>query len=269
MTLLGGRTINSEAVSSLYDGFNTMQELSGSSITANFLSGGTDEIFIRADSVTSIAQLKDQLGSTIALVDSSGNTLATYTYDPYGGTSVSGQTNSNRFQFTGRENEGNGLYYHRARYYSPLFGRFISEDPLRLDGGDINVYAYVGNSPTNFLDPFGTGALPSGATVAGIAAGAGRAALRLVPQGLRLGATFGGEIATGASAATVAVGGLVVLDAGLAIYDGVQIYHLGEAYGCGELGSRLYESLARILFPILFQSRLGYRLERRNADLLV
>jgi len=42
----------------------------------------------------------------------------------------------------------------RARYYSPIFRRFISEDPAGFAGG-VNFYAYVGNSPTNGAGPMG------------------------------------------------------------------------------------------------------------------
>lgn len=62
---------------------------------------------------------------------------------------------SNRSQYTGRENEGNGLYFLRARYYSPTLGRFINEDPLGVAGGDVNSYAYVLDNPTNYTDPLG------------------------------------------------------------------------------------------------------------------
>ena len=62
---------------------------------------------------------------------------------------------------TGRENDQpvlsgveGGLYYYRARYYSPTLQRFISEDPIGLDGG-INFYVYVGNNPITRVDPFG------------------------------------------------------------------------------------------------------------------
>jgi RHS repeat-associated protein len=99
--------------------------------------------------------LKDALGSTIALVDVNGNIQTSYTYDPYGGTSVTGTSNGNEFQYTGRENEGNGLYFYRARYYSPLLGRFIGEDPLGFLGGDTNFYAYTGDDPADFRDVFG------------------------------------------------------------------------------------------------------------------
>jgi hypothetical protein len=44
--------------------------------------------------------------------------------------------------------------YYRARYYHAQLQRFISEDPIGFRGG-INRYAYVSNSSTNFLDPFG------------------------------------------------------------------------------------------------------------------
>ncbi len=43
----------------------------------------------------------------------------------------------------------------RARYYDPRVGRFISEDPLGFDGGDVNLYAYVGNNPIMGVDPSG------------------------------------------------------------------------------------------------------------------
>jgi len=41
-----------------------------------------------------------------------------------------------------------------ARWYSPEMGRFISEDPIGLEGG-INYYVYVFNNPVNSTDPFG------------------------------------------------------------------------------------------------------------------
>jgi RHS repeat-associated protein len=69
-------------------------------------------------------------------------------------TTSSGAANDNRYQFTGRENDGTGLYYYRARYYSPAWGRFVSEDPIGLAGG-INLYAYGLGNPVSFADPYG------------------------------------------------------------------------------------------------------------------
>jgi YD repeat-containing protein len=105
----GRRLRNAGGTSFLYNGPNAVQELSGSTVTANTLSGGVDENLTRSDSTGSFTPLADALGSTIALVDASGNVQTSYSYDPYGGTSASGQISSNPFQYTGRENEGNGL----------------------------------------------------------------------------------------------------------------------------------------------------------------
>jgi RHS repeat-associated protein len=51
--------------------------------------------------------------------------------------------------------EPNGFYYMKARYYDPEVGRFISEDPIGFDGGDVNLMAYVQNNPVNGIDPEG------------------------------------------------------------------------------------------------------------------
>jgi len=48
-----------------------------------------------------------------------------------------------------------GLYFYRARYYDSRTGRFVSEDPIRFEGGEPNRYRYVLNNPTNFVDPTG------------------------------------------------------------------------------------------------------------------
>jgi RHS repeat-associated protein len=57
--------------------------------------------------------------------------------------------------FAGREwDNETGPYYYRARYYDPKIGRFISEDPIGLDGG-VNFYEYVGSNPINRRDPSG------------------------------------------------------------------------------------------------------------------
>ena len=89
----------------------------------------------------------------MALRDGAGALGAAYTYDPFGKTTVSG-TSDNPLQFTGRENDGS-LYHPRNRYYNPSYGRFTQEDPIGFAGGDVNLYAHVGNSPTNLVDPLG------------------------------------------------------------------------------------------------------------------
>jgi RHS repeat-associated protein len=58
-------------------------------------------------------------------------------------------------QYTAREHDANGLYYYRARYYDPVLKRFISEDPIGLQGGSLSFYAYVNGNPVSWTDPEG------------------------------------------------------------------------------------------------------------------
>jgi len=114
-----------------------------------------DEFFTRTASGTTSTLLQDALGSTIGLVGSAQTMATSYTYQPFGATTIGGATNGNSYQFTGRENDGTGFYSYRARYYSATFQRFISQDPIGLAGGSPNIYSYAANAPTIFNDPFG------------------------------------------------------------------------------------------------------------------
>jgi len=116
-----------------------------------------DEYFTRTDAAGARNYLLDALGSSVALTDASGTVQTEYTYEPFGNLTTSGATTSNPFAFTGREADGTGLYFYRARYYDPAGGRFISEDPIGFEGG-INFYGYAFNSPTNLRDPSGKSA---------------------------------------------------------------------------------------------------------------
>lgn len=101
---------------SLYDGANVVQELSGTSPSANLLSGGLDEVFARTDSTGVYGFLRDDFGSTAGLTDSTGTLQQTYIYDPYGYTSTGDNSSSNRYQYLGRETDATGLCYFRNRY---------------------------------------------------------------------------------------------------------------------------------------------------------
>jgi RHS repeat-associated protein len=151
----GRRILNAAGNSLLYEGWNAGQELSGTTPTANRILGGIDEFFSRADSTGAYSPITDALGSVLALTNSAGNITTQYGYDPYGNTTSYGGPSANVFQYTGRENDGNGLYFYRARYYSPQFGRFISEDPLRWVVGNASFYPYVRNNPATLNDPSG------------------------------------------------------------------------------------------------------------------
>jgi RHS repeat-associated protein len=102
-----------------------------------------------------MAFLSDALGSMIGLTNSAGALATNYTYDPFGTTTTSGTANVNPYQFTGRENDGTGLYFYRARYYSSSFQRFIAQDTIGFAGSDPNLYAYANHDPISFTDPKG------------------------------------------------------------------------------------------------------------------
>jgi RHS repeat-associated protein len=104
------------------------------------------------------------LGSTVALGDSSGTLQTQYTYEPFGYTTEAGSASTSSYKYTGREDDGSGLYYYRARYYHPRLQRFIGEDPSGFSGGDVNLYAYGSNNPLNYIDPYGLEASTAGST---------------------------------------------------------------------------------------------------------
>jgi RHS repeat-associated protein len=151
----GRRVKNPQGTSYILDGANPVQELSGTTSVATLLTGGTDEIFSRSDSNGTFVPITDSLGSVFALTDSTGAPKTQYTFEPFGNTTVTGATNANPTQYTGRDDDNTGFYFYRSRYYSPTFGRFISEDPLDILGGDLDLYVYVGNDPLRFVDPSG------------------------------------------------------------------------------------------------------------------
>jgi len=209
-------TRSGTATSFLYDRWEVAQEQQGGSASADLLLGlGSDERLARGGSTV----LTDTLGSTVALA-SAGAINTRYGYDAFGTSQVTGTASDNTFQFTGRENDGTGLYNYRNRYYNPAWGRFISEDPIGLSGGDVNLYRYVANDPADFRDPTGQFVLQllGGAAVGGLAAG-------LSDLGLQLGsiAKCGGSVdwsSVGRNAALGAVvGGLVGVTMNPALLD--------------------------------------------------
>jgi RHS repeat-associated protein len=100
----------------------------------------------------------DAIGNTIAITDNSQQIVNAYAYTPFGIITDKQEAISQPFTFVGQHGvmtEPNGFYYMRARYYDPHTGRFISQDPLGFDGGDVNLYIYAANNPIVYLDPNG------------------------------------------------------------------------------------------------------------------
>jgi RHS repeat-associated protein len=105
--------------------------------------------------------LFDRLGSIVGLTDSTGALSQTYKYEPYGTLRSSTGSVSNPFRFVGQYRTGSGFgeaYKIGARYYNPAFGRWMQADPIDqpADLREGNRYLYVGDDPTNAIDPTGT-----------------------------------------------------------------------------------------------------------------
>jgi RHS repeat-associated protein len=204
------KTVGGTSTSFLYDGDNVVQEQSAQAGNANMLTGGIDEIFTRTESSGTYSLFSDALRSTLSLTDSSAIPQSEYSYSAFGATSSTGAAGSNTSQYTGRENDGTGLYYYRSRYYSPGLQRFISEDRIGFRGGDFNLYAYVRNSPLNFRDPLGKQTAQVGVNVGitvGPAAGTATAGIAIDASG-NVGLYY--EYGGGAGAGGEVSGGVVV-----------------------------------------------------------
>ncbi len=95
----------------------------------------------------------DERGSVVAVTDGSGTVLGTNRYDEYG---IPQSNNySTRFSYTGQTwLSVLGMYYYKARIYSPTLGRFMQSDPIGYGDG-MNMYNYVKSDPVNFNDPLG------------------------------------------------------------------------------------------------------------------
>jgi len=105
------------------------------------------------------AYLPDALQSTLALVNSSGKVQTSYSYDLFGNvTSSADASDPNPLRYTGLISGSTmppGLQDNNARDYSPVTGRFISQDPLGMSGSGDNLYAYASGDPVDYSDRSG------------------------------------------------------------------------------------------------------------------
>jgi len=104
----------------------------------------------------------DMRGSTVAITNQNGDIVDRFSYLPFGGVIAHtfGSTET-PFLYNGRDgvmNDGNGLYYMRARFYSPEIRRFVNRDVLLgevMVSNALNRFAYVNGNPVSLVDPLG------------------------------------------------------------------------------------------------------------------
>ena len=148
-----------------YDGIHCVADMDGDGgiLRAYTWGAGVDNLLavtlIDGAATNTLYAVTDPLGTVHALIATDGTVSVSYTYDSWGNLlSVSGDETliaSLRFTWQGREySYATGLHNFRARWYDPAAGRWLSKDPIGLEGG-LNLYEAFGNNPVCFGDPEG------------------------------------------------------------------------------------------------------------------
>ena len=113
----------------------------------------------------------DHLGTPRVLTNDSQNVVWKAEYTPFGRAEISSEVVENPHRFMGQYyDQETGLNYNYFRYYDPTTGRYITPDPIGLEGG-INLWLYAANNPTNWIDPSGEIAIADDIVIATLAAG--------------------------------------------------------------------------------------------------
>jgi RHS repeat-associated protein len=147
-------------------GEQVIEETVGGTARRHLVGLGLDEVYAtRSTTGSTVSEeylLHDALNNSVgAAVDAASKNVKTgYGYTPFSkGFATHSAATQNPILFAGAEaNEsGSVIHYLRGRYYSATLGRFLTEDPIGLAGGDTNLYRYVSNRPHVDYDPTGLG----------------------------------------------------------------------------------------------------------------
>jgi len=128
-------------------------------LTTKFIFAGSERVAMKSSDGSFYYFHTDQLGSSSAVTDPSGNSVENLAYQPYGATQAKTGTVDVHHKYTSQElDDSTGLYFYGARYYDPALGRFISADTVIQtirNPQSLNRYSYASNNPMRYIDPTG------------------------------------------------------------------------------------------------------------------
>jgi RHS repeat-associated protein len=173
------RLVSAGTAEYLYDGDGNRLQATRDGVTTRYIYDDSGNLIAEADEYNTITRYYiygqgllamvnpynevycyhfNATGSIMAITNQNQEIVNKYAYTPFGLIVDKEESIPQPFKYVGEHGvmtEPNGFYYMRARYYDPLVGRFISEDPMGFDGGDVNLYVYASNNPILFADPLG------------------------------------------------------------------------------------------------------------------
>ena len=151
-------TTREGAIRHVYDGVQCIADIDGKGdVVASYIWGaGIDNLLAIHIGGATYYPLTDVQGTIWGYADANNAIVARFEYDAWGNilsaTSSVSELVRNRYRFQCREwSAATGLVNFRARWYDAVTGRWLSKDPIGLNGG-LNLYAFCGNDPINYCD---------------------------------------------------------------------------------------------------------------------
>ena len=173
------KTIDGTTIDYALDGDFVAAELNGDTVTARY-NRGLELVGSTIGDTTSY-YLYNAHGDVVNLTNTSGAATKSYEYDAFGNEVNPAADDTNPFRYCGEYFDAEtGRIYLRARYYDPVFGRMLAEDPYWAQKAPIadrndtivllqvsNLYVYCIGNPIRHIDQSGLYTLAIGVNVSG------------------------------------------------------------------------------------------------------